>query len=204
MANILLISESKLKAFTNLNKNVDIELIRSEIGITTDIHLQTILGTKFLDTLLGKVSTTGNTFNSQEKILVDDYIAPWLVQKSYSEILPRIWARSMNQGIVNKDGENFAPVDIETMKYLKGIQEQRADFYMTRLIDYLQCGAGQNQFPDYISYTSTDGMPPMKNQKYNGSIVLNHTNRQGYKLPIKGIENYSERDMTGENYYENI
>ena len=204
MANVLLISENKLKSFTNLNKNIDMELIRSEIKVTQDLHLQSILGTKFLDTLLSKVSSTGNTFTSQEKILVDEYISPFLIQKSYAEILPYMWSRSMNNGLVTKEGENFQSVDKETMAYLRGIQSQRADFYMTRLIDYLQIGKGQNQFPDYISYSSQDGMPPNKVQKYNGSIVLNHTNRYGYKLPISGIENYSERDHTGENEYENL
>ena len=42
---VLLISEIKLKAFTNINKNVDMDVLKAEIQIASDIHLQTILGT---------------------------------------------------------------------------------------------------------------------------------------------------------------
>jgi hypothetical protein len=42
---VLLISETKLKNFTNINKNVDMDVLKAEIQIAQDIDLQTILGT---------------------------------------------------------------------------------------------------------------------------------------------------------------
>jgi len=192
MANILLISETKLKSFTSINKNVDIDVIRAEILVTQDLHLQSVLGTKFYNSLLAKVSLTGNTFTSDETTLVNDYIAPFLVQKSYAELLPFLWARTMNRGVVTGEMENATSVDPETMKYLRGIQIQRADFYRQRLLDYLITGAGQGIFPDYLSATSTDGMTPIKTQRYSGGIVLNHTTRKGYAYPKGNIQSYSE------------
>ena len=194
MANKLLISETKLKAFTSINKNVDQDLIRAEILIAQDLHLQPILGTKFYDTLLTKITSTGNTLNADETLLVNEYIAPFLIQKSYAEIIPFLWSRSMNRGIVSGDMENATSVDVETMKYLRGIQVQRADFYRQRLIDYLTIGNGQSKFPDYVSQSTMDGMTPIKNQKYSGGIVLNHTTRRGYALKRQGIESWSEND----------
>lgn len=191
MANKLLISETKLKAFTSINKNVDIDLIRSEIGVTQDLHLQIILGTKFYNTLLDKITSTGNTLNADETVLVNDYIAPFLIHKSYAEMLPFLWARTMNRGVVTGEMENATSVDADTMKYLRGIQVQRADFYRQRLLDYLITGQGQGKFPDYLSATSTDGMTPVKNQKYSGGIVLNHTTRKGWGYTNK-MESYSE------------
>ena len=55
MANVLLVSENKLKAFTNVNKNVDMDTIRAEIGIAQDIQLQPLLGTLFYNQLLTKL-----------------------------------------------------------------------------------------------------------------------------------------------------
>jgi len=81
------------------------------------------------------------------------------------------------------------------MKYLRTIQKQRADFYMTRLQDYLLIGRGQNQFPQYTTQSSIDGMIPDRSQKYNNGIFLGHTSRKGYsmdKLNKKGIDTYSE------------
>ena len=195
MANVLLISENKIKAFTNINKNVDIDSIRAEISIAQDTNLQTLLGTKFYDHLLSCVSSTGNTFNSDELTLVNDYISPYLIQVSYFELIPHIHYRTMNRSIVVGDMESAKPVDLETMKYLRNIQKQRSDFYKQRLQDYLIIGKGQGLFPDYLSYNSTDGMIPDRTAKYNSPIYLNNTTRTGYskqRLMNSGMKSYSE------------
>jgi hypothetical protein len=196
MANKLLISENKLKAFTNVNKNVDIDAIRSEVGIAQDIHLQPLLGTKFYDHLLDQIQLSGNTLNADEIVLVNDYIAPYLIQMAYFEMIPHIHFRTMNRGIVQGDMESAQSVDTETMKYLRNIQHQRADFYKMRLQDYLITGKGQNKFPDYVTYSTYDGMTPDKGSKYNSPIYLNHTTRYGYSKQQLGrsIPMYSEMD----------
>lgn len=192
---VLLISETKLKNFTNINKNVDMDVLKAEIQIAQDIDLQTILGTLFYNHLLSQVSSTGNTFNADETTLVNDYIQPFLIQQAYFQCIPQLMYRTMNRGIVEGMMENATSVDIETMKYLRTIQKQRADFYMTRLQDYLLTGRGQNKFPQYQTQSSIDGMIPDRSQKYNNGIFLAHTSRKGYSmdnLNKKGITTYSE------------
>lgn len=191
---VLLISETKLKAFTNINKNVDMDVLKAEIQIAQDIDLQTILGTLFYQHLLDQVSATGNTFNADEKTLVDDYIQPFLIQTAYFNAIPHLHYRTMNRGIVEGMMENATSVDIETMKYLRTVQKQRADFYMTRLQDYLLIGKGQNKFPQYNTQSTIDGMIPDRSQKYNNGIFLRHTTRKGYsnKDTYRGFQSYSE------------
>ncbi len=197
MANVLLVSENKLKAFTNVNSNLDISAIRAEIGIAQDIQLQPLLGTLFYNQLLSKVSSTGNTFTSDELTLVNEYISPYLIQVSYYEMIPHIHFRTMNVGIVKAgavDGGRDG-VDIETMKYLRTIQKQRSDFYMMRLQDYLIIGYGQGIFPAYLSQNTRDGMMPDKSDKYNSPIFLNHTSRYGFSLAqsMRNLDVYSDR-----------
>lgn len=192
---VLLISEVKLKQFTNINKNVDMDVLKAEIQIAQDIDLQTLLGTKFYKHLLDQVQATGNTFNVDEKILVDEYIQPFLIQTAYFNAIPQIMYRTMNRGIVQGTMESAESINIETMKYLRSIQKQRADFYMTRLMDYLLLGRGQNKFPDYISQSTIDGMIPDRKQKYMNGIYLRHTTRKGYSDRVKYIDGnpaYSE------------
>ena len=192
---VLLISETKLKAFTNINKNVDMDVLKAEVQIAQDIDLQTILGTKFYNHLLSQVSATGNTFNSDETTLVNDYIQPFLIQQAYFQAIPSLMYRSMNRGIVEGMMENATSVDIETMKYLRSLQKSRADFYMTRLQDYLLIGRGQNKFPDYNTQSTIDGMIPDRTQKYNNGIFLKHTTRKGYStrdIENRGLRVYSE------------
>ena len=192
---VLLISEVKLKAFTNINKNVDMDVLKAEIQIAQDIDLQTILGTLFYDHLLNQVSSTGNTFNNDEKKLVDDYIQPFLIQQAYFQAMPNLQFRTMNRGIVEGQMESATSVDIETFKYLRNIQKSRSDFYMTRLLDYLLIGYGQNQFPQYTTQSTKDGMIPDRTQKYMPGIVLRRTTRKGYNyndIGLNGTQMYSE------------
>jgi hypothetical protein len=192
---VLLISETKLKAFTNINKNVDMDVLKAEIQIAQDIDLQTILGTLFYDHLLNQVTSTGNTFNADEKKLVDEYIQPFLIQQAYFQAMPNLQFRTMNRGIVEGTMESATSVDIETFKYLRNIQKSRADFYMTRLMDYLLIGYGQNQFPQYNTQSTKDGMIPDRTQKYMPGIVLKRTTRKGYNyndIDLNGVRMYSE------------
>jgi len=192
---VLLISEGKLKSYTSINKNVDMDVLKAEIQIAQDIDLQTILGTKFYNHLLSQVSSTGNTFNADETTLVNDYIQPYLIQQAFYQSLNSIAFRQMNRGVVEGTMENATSVDIDTLKYLRSVQKQRADFYMTRLQDYLLIGYGQNRFPDYLTQSTIDGMIPDRSQKYNNGIYLGHTSRKGYSMDYlnkKGISTYSE------------
>jgi hypothetical protein len=178
----LLVSEIKLKNFTNINKNVDMDILKAELQIAQDIDVQTLLGTRFYNHLLSQIQSTGNTFNADEKTLVDDYVAPYLIQTAYFNAMPFIFARTMNNGITMGTMENATSVDIETMKYLRNIQKQRADFYMTRLLDYLLIGKGQNKFPDYVTQSSIDGMIPDRSAKYMNGIALRNSSRKGYDM----------------------
>jgi hypothetical protein len=177
---VLLISEVKLKNFTNINKNVDIDVLKSEVQVAQDIDLQTILGAKFYHHLLTQVQSTGNTFNDDETILVNEYIQPYLIQTAYFNAIPHIMYRTMNRGIVEGTMENASSVDIATMKYLRSLQKQRADWYAQRLLDYLLTGRGQNKFPDYLNASTLDGIVPDRVQKYNNGIFLANSTRKGF------------------------
>ena len=179
---VLLISEVKLKNFTNINKNVDMDVLKAEVQVAQDIDLQTILGSKFYNHLLSQVTSTGNTFNSDELTLVNDYIQPYLIQTAYFNAIPHLMYRTLNRGIQEGNNEFGAPVEIETMKYLRSLQKQRADFYSQRLIDYLLTGRGQNKFPDYNNASTIDGMIPDRVQKYNNGIFLRHSTRKGWNF----------------------
>jgi hypothetical protein len=191
---VLLISEIKLKNFTSINKNVDMDVLKANVQICQDIDLQTIIGTKFYNHLCSQVSATGNTFNADEKTLVDDYIQPYLLQQSYFRAMPNIMYRTMNNGITQGTMENATTVDVETFKYLRNVQKQTADFYMTRLQDYLLIGRGQNKFPDYVTQSTIDGMIPDRAQKYMNGIALRHSTRKGYDMKqiSKQFSVYSE------------
>jgi len=178
----LLISETKLKDFTNINRNVDMNLLKASVEIAQDVSLQPVLGTKFYDHLLAQVTPTGSTFNADELELVNDYISKFLIQEAYYQSMSSIQFRVMNRGIVTGEMENATAVDTETFKYLRGLQAQRSRFYLMRLQDYLTIGLGQNLFPLYLQQNSIDGMIANKQAGYIPSISLPQASRHGWDL----------------------
>ena len=194
---VLLISEVKLKNYTNINKNVDMDVLKAEIQIAQYIDLQTILGTKFYKHLLDGVLPNGTTtWNDDETDLINNFVQAFLVQTAYFNAMPQLMYRTVNNGIVEGTMANATAVDIETMKYLRNVQKSRADFYLQRLMDYLLTGRGQNKFPQYTTASTIDGMIPDRIQKVNNGIYLRNSTRKGWSvrdMQAAGIQPYSER-----------
>jgi len=180
---VLLVSAEKIKAFTNINENVDEGLLLSNIQIATDIGLQNLLGTKYLNLIKSKAQA--GTLSAAETTLLQDYIQPYLIHRAYWESMPEIWSRIMNKSITIGNTEQGSPVTASEMKYLRNITQDRFEFYAQRLMDYIRNNSGD--YPEYYSYSSTDGMPPVRENYFAGIHI---TNAMPRRLPPKGIRGY--------------
>lgn len=178
----LLVSASKIKAFTEINENVDEALLLANIQIAESIGLQTILGTKFYNHI--KNAAQGGTLTPAETTLLQDYIQPYLIQRAYYECIPAIYMRVMNKSIVVGNTEQGNPISTGDMKYLRSIAMDRFEFYAQRAMDYLK--DNPNEFPMYFSYSSNQGMAPMKENYFGGF----HIPPGARKLPPPGIRGY--------------
>jgi len=179
---ILLVSENKIKAFSDINENLDSALLLSNIQIAQDIGLQTLLGTKFYEHML--TAASGNTLTQGENILLQDYIQPYLIWRAAYESLPSIYMRVMNKSVIIGNTEQGAPVGYKEFEYLRNIYSERFQFYSQRLMDYIK--NNQSWFPIYYQYTSTDGMKPSKENYYAGL----HISPGFRKLPPPGVRGY--------------
>jgi len=179
---ILLVSAEKIKAFTEINENVDEALLLSNIQIAEDISLQTLLGTAFLRHI--KNAAQNNTLTSAETDLLQNYIQPYLIQQAYYESLVAIYFRVMNKTVVVGNTAQGSAISTGDLKYLRNIVRDRAQFYAQRLMDKLK--DDQNDYPIYWSSSSNDGMTPSK-ENYFGGI---HIPPGGRKLPPVGIKGY--------------
>ena len=169
MMGVLLVSANKIKAFTNINDNVDEALLLSNIQVATDIGLQTLLGTKFLNHIL--TASQNNTLTAAETTLVQDYIQPYLIHRAYWESIPQIWSRVMNKSIIVGNTEQGTAVSAGDMKYLRNATQDRYEFYAQRLMDYIK--NNPNDYPQYWAYSSTDGMPPVRENYFGGIHITN-------------------------------
>lgn len=168
-AQVLLISQTKLKAYSTINQNVDEALLTSCIFIAQEIHLQTLIGTKGYDYYMNLVQAnqlSGQTISTADRIMLDDYFAPYLVHAAAFEAMPEIFARKMNKAITVGNTEQGTSIDIKGMSYLRDIEQSRYNFYAQRMMDRLL--NYPNDYPWYYSYSSKDGMPTQKTQYFGG------------------------------------
>jgi len=172
MSTVLLLSQSKLKAFTTINQNTDEALLTSGVFMAQELGLQVLLGTKGYDyytNLVKSVQLSGATMSQADQIMLNEYIAPYLTHRAYFEVMPEIWSRKMNKGIQVGASEQGNAVDIKGMSYLRDIELSRYNFYAQRMMDRIQ--AFPSDYPWYYSYTNQDGMPNSK-QNYFGGIFF--------------------------------
>ena len=179
---ILLVSAEKIKAFTEINENVDEALLLSNIQIAEDIALQTLLGTKFLNHI--KNAALNNTLTSAETNLLQNYIQPYLIQQAYYESLIAIYMRVMNKSVIVGNSVQGGAISTGDLKYLRNIVRDRAEFYAQRLMDKLK--DDQGDYPLYWSQSSNEGMRPSKENYFGGF----HIQPGMRKLPPVGMKGY--------------
>jgi hypothetical protein len=194
MATVLLLSQTKLKAFTTIHQNTDEALLTSCVFMAQELGLQTLLGTKGYDyytNLVKSVQLSGATMSQADKIMLDDYIAPYLTRRAYFEAMPEIFARKMNKGIQVGASEQGEHIDIKGMSYLRDIELSRYNFYAQRMMDRIQ--SYPSDYPWYFSFTSKDGMPNSK-QNYFGGIFFTPGLRKAPGVLNANIQAYWGRE----------
>lgn len=158
MNNTLLISEGKLKAFTDLNNNLDVDLIKSAIREAQIIQITRLLGQKLYDKIVDDVYN--DTITGVYKSLLDNYIQDTLIYWSYYTALEYIYLRPRNNGLLQpQGGDNALSVDMSIYDKKRQSVKNKAEYFSERLVDYL-C-YNNNLFPEYGTETNEEIVPDM-------------------------------------------
>jgi len=165
---VLLVSEQRLKQWTQLDDNVRLNEITPHILQAQDIYIQNLIGTKLYTRL--KAGVIANDLTADEDLLLNDYVGKTLMQYALYMILPSIKYKVVNQGIVNGTSEETAPTTLEELRYLRGTVLDTAEFYATRLVEFFRDNPGM--FPDYTN-PGNDGMMPDKTDQYFSGLQTN-------------------------------
>jgi len=167
MANVLFISEAKLKSVTAVHENVEADDLMPFVLQAQDIYIQELLGTSFYNSL--KAAVSGSTLTAAETTLIDNYLSPTLANYSLYLALPTLNYKIKNKAVLNPTSEESISTTLEEIKYLRQAVEDTAQFYSQRTIDYLK--ANETSFPDYLNPDS-DYMLPNKRTQYNHGIFI--------------------------------
>ena len=171
MANVLFISEARLKSLTAVHDNVEPNDLMPYVLQAQDIYVQDILGTKFYNSL--KAAVAGTSLTTPETTLINDYISPALANYALYLAIPTLNYKFRNKSILNPSSEESLNTGFDEMKYLRENVLDTAQFYMTRTQEYI-CD-NSTDFPDYTS-PGSDGMMPNPRSPYNSGIVMPYSN----------------------------
>lgn len=163
--NVLLISENKLKNFTDIDANVTTAVLLPFISVVQQTKLEYIIGARYYRQLLNEVS--GGTLTSVNENFVNAFAAPMLIWCAYSEALPSIMMRIKNNGIVAAAPQT---ISIKEMQWMKEQAESRAQFFERRLIDEVIYNS--NNYPLVFTTTTTQGLFPHLGKNYYSGVHL--------------------------------
>lgn len=176
MTNTLIISEAKLRQFTDINDSVDSELLKNSVRTAQDISLQRIIGTKLYKKILSDIDA--DTLTGVYKTLVDDYIQDFLLYAAYYEALEAIYLRPKNNGLLTPTGgENSINVDRSLYNVKRQSAENKAQFYAEMLTNYI--AEEQSSYPELNSSNKLYEMWPDYGSQYRSPIVFSRNAKVG-------------------------
>ena len=165
--NILLVSENKLKNFTDIDQNVTSAVLLPFIGVVQQTKLEYIIGRLYYVQLLNEVATS--TLTDINNNFLQYFVQPMLIWAAYAEALPSIFMRIKNNGIVAGSEKT---ITISEMQYMQTAADDRSQFFERRMIEELIFN--QSNYPLVYTYTSTDGLRPHLGKNYFSGIHLNN------------------------------
>lgn len=173
-ANVLFISEQKLKDNTPITDNVDSSELRFGIYMAQTIQIQESLGTNLYEYLIKIIDD--NTINTdvsliRYKELMNNFIQPTLIAYAYTICLDNFWVKFMNVGLVQNRNEQGTNVDLKTLQYLKSNAQNQAEFQDNLLRRHLLFRSGW--YPEYFSGNLNNGeLPPETDTPFKSSMTL--------------------------------
>ena len=169
MSTVLLVSEQRMKQWTNLDNNIRIDILTPSILQAQDLYIQDTLGTPFYKRL--KAGVVANDLNLNETTFLKDYIGPCLMQYALYMLMPSLKYKMVEKGILNGVSEETQPTTLDEMKWLQQNTLNTAEFYNKRMLEFLQDNPGM--FALYNNPTPNDGMNPNRTTPFFAGLQTN-------------------------------
>lgn len=174
MTDVFIISEANLRQFTDINNNVDSELLKNAVRESQDIEIQRILGTKLYQKILSDIKN--NTLSGDYQTLVLDYVQDALLYAAYYYSLEDIYLRPRNNGLLTPTGgDNSREVDGTWYNRKRQSVENKKQFYAERLTNYLI--QKQGNYPELNGNVELQELYPDFGSQYKSPIVMRRNGR---------------------------
>ena len=174
MTSTFIISEVKLREFTDINDSLDTAFIKNAIREAQDIHLQRLIGTSLYNKILSDIDAS--SLSGEYLTLVTSYIQDFLLYAAYYEALEAIYIRPRNNGLLNATGgDNSQTVDRSLYEVKRQSVENKMQYYAERLVNYII--EQQNSLPELNENNFLYQQYPDYSNQYRSPIVFKYQNR---------------------------
>lgn len=163
--NILMVSETKIKNFTDIDGNVTSQVLLPFISVVQQMHVEYLIGRPYYVQLLNQIS--GNTLTTINQNFLEYFLQPWVLWQAYAECLPSVWGRIKNNGLVNGAEQS---VTLKEMQWFTDKADERAQFFRERTRQELIFNS--NNYPLVYNFNSSEGLFPHISQNYFGGVHL--------------------------------
>lgn len=164
--NVLMISETVLKSFSDIDPNVTSSVLLPFVSLSQQLTLEYIIGRPYYVQLLEQIvdgSISGDTTNYN---FLNYFCKPLLIWDSYKLALPSIWMKIRNNGIVTAENS----VSVKEMEWQQARADSTSQFFQERMRQEIIFNS--NFYPLCFNFTSTQGLFPHLTKNYNMNIHL--------------------------------
>jgi hypothetical protein len=191
MVTTLLISEAKVRTFSDINNMVDTDLITNNIRLAQDYYVQQTIGTLLYNKLCDLVDSgdINSPTYSQYKKLLDDYVQDFLLYATYYETLESIFIRPRNNGLLTpQGGESSNSVDTTTYNMKRQSVSTKMAFYNNKLTEYII--EEEVYFPELNASNKLYDQNPDYADKYKNPFVFAGNIRTAEEFRRRGFRVY--------------
>ena len=151
---VLLVSEDYIKSTTNVSDNIAGDYLLPAIKLAQDIDLESTIGTQLLQKLQKLVydNDISNEENSMYKLLLDNYIQPYLAYCTIKHLAPTVAYKLVNQGVVRTEDEKSYNVTSNEVDKVADYYNHLSNFYKKRLQMFLI--SKYNSFTELLNWKS--------------------------------------------------
>ena len=175
----LFVSEQRFKQYTSVDNNVRDEDVAVYILQSQQMGIQDTLGTKFYNRITEGI--INNNLTADEQTLLNDYIAPAVMQYGLYLMLPSLKYKIVDKGVVSGSSEESNPTTLEELQYLRQAALDAYEFYNKRLREYLLDNPGM--FTEYENPGSKGMQPNKANPYFSGLVTPNGSRNKPSAFP---------------------
>jgi hypothetical protein len=167
MAFGLFISRNDIIKTTPLQGAIDADKLLPFIKTAQPKYIENLLGTVLYNKLQNDVESQ-TPFTGYYETLMVDYVKPTLIWYSCVEYIPFSGVQFKSEGAVKHKSEQSEAVSKSEIDYLIQKAQDNAEWYATRMQDYLI--ANSNNIPEFLETTGDSTMifPDQSNQYFSG------------------------------------